>query len=118
MNSDCTEPVNLGSEHEATIKEWAELVMDVVEETLAEKEAELAVTECDGHSEERPALTTTAPIAARRKNQLVYTSRPSDDPQRRRADTTRARERLGWRPRWPVREGIKEVAQYFLLQGF
>jgi UDP-glucuronate decarboxylase len=114
MNSDYTEPVNLGSEHEATIKEWAELVLDVVEETLVEREAELQATE-ETQTGGRPP---SVPPPERRRSQLVYSPKPSDDPQRRRADTTRAKEVLDWRPKWPVTEGIKEVAQYFLLQGF
>jgi UDP-glucuronate decarboxylase len=120
MNSDCSEPVNLGSEHEMTIKECAELTLDVVQETLDEWEAELAERGGGGETRLVPNWNRAPPLPAAtpppRKSKLVYSQRPSDDPQRRRADITRAREKLGWEPRWPVRAGIKEVAKYFLLQ--
>ena len=37
---------------------------------------------------------------------------PEDDPTRRRPDITRARTRLGWNPRVPVREGIARTIEW------
>jgi nucleoside-diphosphate-sugar epimerase len=38
---------------------------------------------------------------------------PQDDPVRRRADTTRAKERLGWEPKVPLKEGLAATVEYF-----
>jgi UDP-glucuronate decarboxylase len=38
---------------------------------------------------------------------------PADDPQRRRPDTTRARQRLGWHPRVGLAEGLRKTVDYF-----
>ncbi len=44
---------------------------------------------------------------------IEYVDRPTDDPQRRRPDTGLARELLGWTPRVPWEEGIKQTIAYF-----
>ncbi|MGV9573978.1 NAD-dependent epimerase/dehydratase family protein [Streptomyces nigra] len=44
---------------------------------------------------------------------IVHVDRPTDDPQRRRPDTGLARELLGWTPRVPWEEGIKQTIAYF-----
>jgi UDP-glucuronate decarboxylase len=36
---------------------------------------------------------------------------PIDDPQRRRPDTTRAKETLQWQPKWSVRAGVEEMVR-------
>ncbi|GGV26802.1 epimerase [Streptomyces filipinensis] len=46
-------------------------------------------------------------------SRIVYVDRPVDDPQRRRPDTALARELLGWTPRVPWEEGIKQTIAYF-----
>ena len=38
---------------------------------------------------------------------------PADDPKVRRPDITKARTRLGWEPRVPVREGVARTVEYF-----
>jgi len=38
---------------------------------------------------------------------------PADDPKQRKPDITRARETLGWEPRVPLREGLRETLAYF-----
>jgi nucleoside-diphosphate-sugar epimerase len=38
---------------------------------------------------------------------------PADDPKQRRPDITRARERLGWEPRVPLREGLVPTIAWF-----
>jgi dTDP-glucose 4,6-dehydratase len=37
---------------------------------------------------------------------------PQDDPTRRKPDITRARERLGWSPQVPVREGLARTIEW------
>ncbi|RSH88309.1 UDP-glucuronic acid decarboxylase 1 [Apiotrichum porosum] len=89
MNGEETRPVNIGSSHEFTIMEFAEAVRDVVEEV--QKEYGLPV----------------------KRVGIVHKDMPTDDPQRRRADTTRAKEQLEWQPRWAVRQGVKEMVLYY-----
>ncbi len=43
----------------------------------------------------------------------VFHPLPTDDPVRRRADTTRARERLGWQPRVRLEDGLAHTVAYF-----
>ena len=44
---------------------------------------------------------------------LVYRELPTDDPKQRRPDIALARERLGWQPTVPVREGLARTVDYF-----
>ncbi|MFJ4311356.1 NAD-dependent epimerase/dehydratase family protein [Streptomyces anulatus] len=44
---------------------------------------------------------------------LTFIVRPEDDPERRRPDTTLARELLGWEPRVSWEEGIKRTIAHF-----
>lgn len=90
MNSDETRPVNLGNGDEFTIGEFAELVRDIVEKVQKE----------DG---ETPT----------RKVNIVYEPIPTDDPQKRRPDTTRAKEILDWQPKWTVGMGLEEMVRYY-----
>ncbi|MGW7261235.1 NAD-dependent epimerase/dehydratase family protein [Streptomyces sp. NPDC054834] len=46
-------------------------------------------------------------------SRIEFVDRPVDDPQRRRPDTTLARELLGWTPRVPWEEGIKQTIAHF-----
>ncbi|RIA95237.1 hypothetical protein C1645_796390 [Glomus cerebriforme] len=41
---------------------------------------------------------------------------PTDDPKKRRPDISRAEQILGWKPRWPVKQGIGETVKYFQRQ--
>jgi UDP-glucuronate decarboxylase len=84
MESDCTEPVNLGNPEEFTVLEFADMVLEIV-----------------GIKEDKDSSTIVM------KEGLV------DDPKRRRPDISRAREMLGWQPRWSVRKGIQETAEYY-----
>ena len=90
MNSDETRPVNLGNGDEFTIGDFAELVREIVEKVQRE----------DG-------------VEPPRRVNIVYKPMPADDPQKRRPDTTRARETLGWEPRWTVRMGVEEMVRYY-----
>ena len=89
MNSEETRPVNLGNGDEFTIGQFAELVREIVEKVQRE----------DG-------------IEPRRVN-IVYKPMPTDDPQKRRPDTTRAKETLDWQPRWTVGMGLEEMVRYY-----
>lgn len=81
MESDCTEPVNLGNPEEFTILEFADIVLDIV---------------------------------GRRETSRIVMKEPLiDDPKRRRPDIAKAKEVLGWSPRWSVREGIQEMVEYY-----
>ena len=48
-----------------------------------------------------------------RKLEVCHKPLPGDDPVRRRPDITRARERLGWQPSVPLREGLAKTVEYF-----
>jgi UDP-glucuronate decarboxylase len=90
MNSPESRPVNIGNGQEFTIGDFAYLVRDIVEKVQAE----------DGEKHER-------------RSEIVYKPMPTDDPQKRRPDTTRAQETLGWQPRWTVQMGLEEMVRYY-----
>ena len=91
MNSDhpgsVAAPTNLGTESEQSIKTWAELIIDLVDEVL-----------------EEAGIDTSK----RKRSSIVYTAALTDDPPKRRPDITKARKELHWEPRWTIEEGIKE----------
>ncbi|KAG8816685.1 UDP-glucuronic acid decarboxylase 1 [Serendipita sp. 399] len=89
MNSNESRPVNLGNTDEFTVGDFAEMVREVVKE----------VKERDGEA--------MAPV------EIVYKPIPSDDPQRRRPDNSRAKKVLEWCPRWTVRMGVEEMTRYY-----
>ena len=47
------------------------------------------------------------------KSKLVRRPLPQDDPIKRRPDITLAREKLGWQPTVPLREGLKKTIDWF-----
>jgi len=54
------------------------------------------------------------------KSKLVFEPLPADDPKQRQPDITQAREKLGWEPTVPLREGLARTIEYFdnlLRQG-
>lgn len=83
LASDETDPVNLGNPSEMTILEFAQTVQRLT----------------GGRSE----LTHITPTDERTK----------DDPQIRRPDISRAKERLGWEPRVALEDGLSETIEYF-----
>lgn len=85
MESDFTEPVNLGNPEEFSVLEFANMVLEIVGSNHAKK------------------VTSTIVM----KEALI------DDPKRRRPDISRAKEVLGWQPRWNIRRGIQETVEYF-----
>jgi UDP-glucuronate decarboxylase len=54
-------------------------------------------------------IMTMVPTAS----EIVYRPLPTDDPQRRRPDISRAKELLGWEPRIALAEGLQQTADYF-----
>jgi dTDP-glucose 4,6-dehydratase len=44
---------------------------------------------------------------------LIYKDLPQDDPKQRKPDITRAKEILGWEPKYPRAEGIRKTYEYF-----
>ncbi len=46
-------------------------------------------------------------------SRIEFLPRPTDDPERRRPDISRARAELGWEPRVEVEEGLRETIDYF-----
>jgi dTDP-glucose 4,6-dehydratase len=44
---------------------------------------------------------------------LIYKDLPQDDPKQRKPDITRAKEILGWEPKYPRAEGMKKTYEYF-----
>jgi len=47
------------------------------------------------------------------KSKLVYRPLPADDPTQRNPDITLAREKLGWQPTVPLREGLAKTIEWF-----
>ena len=90
MNSNETRPVNIGNGDEFTIGDFAKKVRDTVRK----------VKKVDDGVESPPVKITYKPI-------------PTDDPQKRRPDTTRAKETLGWQPKWTVDMGLEEMVRYY-----
>lgn len=50
------------------------------------------------------------------RSELIYQPLPTDDPVRRKPDTTKAQEVLGWSPRVTVEEGLAATIEYFRKQ--
>lgn len=47
------------------------------------------------------------------KSQLVFEPLPADDPKQRKPDITLAKNKLGWEPTVPLREGLVKTIEYF-----
>ncbi len=58
-------------------------------------------------------LAETVLRLAGSKSELVFRPLPQDDPVQRQPDIARARELLGWQPRVPLEDGLKETIAWF-----
>lgn len=47
------------------------------------------------------------------KSKLTFKPLPQDDPKQRQPDISIAREKIGWQPKVPLEEGLKETIAYF-----
>ncbi len=47
------------------------------------------------------------------RSPLEFRPLPENDPRQRQPDITLAREKLGWEPKVPLEEGLKETIAYF-----
>jgi len=47
------------------------------------------------------------------KSKIVYKELPSDDPQKRQPDISLAKDKLGWEPKIPLKEGLEKTIDYF-----
>ena len=56
-------------------------------------------------------LAETVIEATESRSEIVYEALPIDDPQVRQPDITRARELLGWEPKFGLREGLKQTIE-------
>lgn len=115
MSSSYTDPVNIGTEDEATVADWATLIRDKVEEMRDRGEIALSVASDDEEDsaeegEEGGKIALAGLERPRgRRSEIVYVDAVVDDPPRRRPDTTRAREVLGWKPTYSIEAGIEET---------
>ncbi len=73
-------PVNIGNPREFTIKELAELVLQLIPDSTSK---------------------------------IVYCELPSDDPKQRQPNISLAEEKLQWRPKISLEEGLKKTIEYF-----
>ncbi len=74
-----TGPINLGNPGEFTIRELAELVIELTKS----------------------------------RSKLVFEKLPQDDPKQRQPDIAKAVEKLKWRPKVKLRDGLKKTIPYF-----
>jgi UDP-glucuronate decarboxylase len=58
-------------------------------------------------------LATMVKELTRSKSEIVFLPLPQDDPVRRRPDITLAKEKLGWEPSIPLRDGLGRTIDYF-----
>jgi UDP-glucuronate decarboxylase len=76
---DVTGPINLGNPSEITIRDLAEMILD---------------------------LTAS-------RSRIVSKPLPLDDPRQRCPDIAKAQSLLGWGPKVPLEDGLKETVAYF-----
>ena len=50
------------------------------------------------------------------KSEIVFNPLPGDDPKQRRPDISFARQRLGYEPKWALKDGLKKTIEFFAAQ--
>ncbi|KAI9486016.1 MAG: hypothetical protein EXX96DRAFT_28349 [Benjaminiella poitrasii] len=88
MNKNYSEPVNLGNPEEYTIRDFADMIREMV---------------------------LTPPLSPENVDIKVLPA-ALDDPKKRKPDITRAKKYLGWEPRFSVKQGLQETVDWFKLQ--
>jgi dTDP-glucose 4,6-dehydratase len=90
-------------------------VSDTVAGILALADSDLAGPVNIGNPDERSVLSIAHDVieAAGSQSTVQLVERPVDDPEVRRPDTTLARERLGWSPHVPWRDGLALTVAWF-----
>jgi UDP-glucuronate decarboxylase len=68
-----------------------------------------------GNPEEIPVLDVAETIIKLTKSssKIIHKSLPADDPLRRCPDISLAKEKLGWKPRISLEEGLDKTIAYF-----
>ncbi|GAA6016366.1 hypothetical protein JCM8202_005585 [Rhodotorula sphaerocarpa] len=90
-------PVNIGTADEGTVLSWAEEILSLVKELRASG--------------------AIAPLPhGQPESKIEFVPAVVDDPPRRKPDISRAKQELGWEPKWPVRSGLEETILYFARQ--
>jgi dTDP-glucose 4,6-dehydratase len=90
-------------------------VDDLVEGILRLARSDIVEPVNVGNDDEITILKAAQEIVriAGSRSEIRCGPRPADDPERRRPDLSRARERLGWSPRVPRSEGFARTIEYF-----
>lgn len=108
-----TDPVNIGTEDEATVLEWATMIRDKVEQMRDRGEIPLSVGSSRTAEDDAGGLAGDMVVFEQRKrarrSEIVLAQAVVDDPPRRRPDITRAKEVLGWQPSYSLEAGIEET---------
>ncbi|NTW50836.1 MAG: NAD-dependent epimerase/dehydratase family protein, partial [Chlorobiales bacterium] len=87
LNSNETNPVNIGNPSEITILEFAKEVQAIVKEMTG------------------------------RDTEISYLPLPADDPKVRQPDITKARTILGWEPKIGRAEGLRKTIEFFIQRA-
>lgn len=103
MDGTYTDPINLGSEDERTVEDWANLILETVNKLR--KSGELPPAPLGEESNETGERLEKV-------SKIVYIDAVVDDPPRRRPDISRAREHLHWEPKWTIEAGLIETIFY------
>jgi UDP-glucuronate decarboxylase len=98
MESNYSEgPVNIGTTDEDTVESWARKILSLVSSMREDGDI--------------------APLAnGTKQSEVVFMEAVVDDPPRRKPDIQRAKEELGWEPKWTVEEGLRETIRFFASQ--